>query len=281
MYRLLVFLYNIRVFLVFVTLELLCVWLMVRTNPYQGAAYFSTASSVSGSVLSTQKGITEYFDLKQTNLELAEENSRLKAELFKAQQRSTKEVDTSLSFIKENKFDIRVARVINNNTSLVNNFFTLNKGTEDGIEIGMGVLTPHGVAGQIKACTKHYSTAISILNTKWSVSAKVLRNDADGIIKWEDDTDPYHVSFTNVGRHHKIKVGDTVVTSGYKQALFPRGIPLGTIVSIEDLGGAFWTVKVKLSTDFSAMDYVFVTRNNLKVEQDSIEAPFIKDSGKQ
>ena len=281
MYRLLVFLYNIRVFLVFVTLELLCVWLMVRTNPYQGAAYFSTASAVSGSVLSTQKGITEYFDLRQTNQELAEENSLLKTELFKAQQRSTKEVDTSISFIKENKFDIRVARVINNNTSLVNNFFTLNKGTEDGIEIGMGVLTPNGVAGQIKACTKHYSTAISVLNSKWSVSAKVLRNDADGIIKWEDDTDPYHVSFTNVGRHHKIKVGDIVVTSGYKQALFPKGIPVGTIVSIEDLGGAFWTIKVKLSTDFTSMDYVFVTRNNLKIEQDSIEAPFIKDSGKQ
>ncbi|MCU0415625.1 MAG: rod shape-determining protein MreC [Cytophagaceae bacterium] len=280
MFRLLEFIYAIRVFLVFVAIEIVCIWMLVRFNPYHGAAYFSTSSSIAGSVLSIQRGITEYFGLRKTNLELAEENAQLKAALYRAQQRSTKEIDTSIVFIQENKFDVKVARVINNNTSLANNFFTLNKGARQGVEVGMGVLSSKGVAGQIKSVTDHYATAISILNAKWSISAKVLRMDADGIIKWEDDTDPLHVSFTDVAKHHKVKVGDTVVTSGYKQVLFPKGIPIGIVSEVKDEGGSFWNIKVRLTTDFTAMDYVFITKNNLKVEQDSVEAEFTKEKVK-
>jgi rod shape-determining protein MreC len=276
MYKLFQFIYNLRVFLVFLCLELFCLGCIVRYNPYQGAAYFSTSKNIVGNALEIDKSITEYFNLTKVNAQLARDNAALKNQLSQEIQKNKINADTSVSVLKEHQFDYSVARVINNSTLYSNNFFTLDKGIKDGLKVGMGVISPNGIAGQIKACTENFATAISVLNTKWSVSARIKNTKADGIIEW-DGVNPAIVEFTNVGRHHKLKVGDTIVTSGYKETLFPEGLMVGTVKSIKEEGGAYWKIDVNLATDYTAMDYVFVIKNNLKVEKDSLEAPFIKD----
>ena len=276
MYRLLLFIYNIRVFLVFAFLEFICICCIVSYNPYQGSAYFSTSSRVIGSILEANNSITEYFSLGVINRQLADENAFLKNELLMEKQKNKIDADTSVSVLKVKQFQFSSARVINNSiASHANNFFTLDRGSLDGLKPGMGVLSPNGVAGQVKACSDHFSSAISILNAKWSVSAKIKNTNADGIIQWDPkDSDPAIVKFTNVGRHHKLKTGDTVVTSGYTEALFPEGLMIGTIYKVGDEGGASWDILVKLATDYTALDYVFVIQNTLKAEQDTLEAPF-------
>jgi rod shape-determining protein MreC len=276
MYRLLQFIYNLRVFLAFICLELFCFVCIVNYNPYQGAAYFSTSKNVVGKVLEIDKSVTGYFDLKEINEQLAAENASLQNQLRQALQVNKIGYDTSVSVLRKNQYTFSVARVINNSTIYANNYFTLDKGLENGLAVGMGVVSPNGVAGQIKACSEHYSTAISVLNTKWSVSAHIKNTKADGIIQWEVDG-PHTVKFTNVGRHHKIKVGDSIVTSGYKESLFPEGILIATITNVSDEGGAYWNIDAKLATDYTAMDYVFVINNILKVEKDSLEATFKKE----
>jgi rod shape-determining protein MreC len=276
MYRLIQFILNLKVFLVFVCLELFCFVCIVRYNPYQGAAYFSTSKNVVGQTLAINKSITGYFNLTEVNAQLAKENMELKNQLYQELQKNKINADTSVSILKIKQFSFSTARVINNNTLYTNNFFTIDKGTSDSLAIGMGVISPNGIAGQIKSCSENFSTAISILNTKWSVSARIKNSKADGIIQWGGNN-PAVVGLTNVGRHHKLKIGDTVVTSGYKESLFPEGLMIGTIKEIVEEGGAYWTINVKLATDFTAMDYVFVIKNTMRAEKDTLEAPFIKD----
>ncbi len=276
MYRLIQFIINLRVFLVFVCLELFCFVCIVSYNPFQGAAYFSTSKNVVGQTLAINKSITGYFNLTEANAQLAKENMELKNQLFQELQKNKINADTSVSILKIKQFSFSTARIINNNTIYSNNFFTIDKGTRDSLAVGMGVVSPNGIAGQIKACSENFSTAISILNTKWSVSARIKNSKADGIIQWGGNN-PTEVGLTNVGRHHKLKIGDTVVTSGYKESLFPEGLMIGTIKEIVEEGGAYWTINVKLATDFTAMDYVFVIKNMMRAEKDTLEAPFIKD----
>ncbi|WP_026209715.1 rod shape-determining protein MreC [Cytophaga aurantiaca] len=277
MYRLFQFIYNLRVFLVFLCLELFCLGCIVSYNPYQGAAYFSTSKNIVGKTLEMDKSITGYFNLTKVNAQLAKDNAELKNQLAKEIQKNSINADTSVSILKVQQFNYSVARVINNSTLYSNNFFTIDKGSRHGLTVGMGIISPNGVAGQIKACSENFATAISVLNTKWSVSARIKNTKADGIIQW-DGSNPAIVQFTNVGRHHKIKVGDTIVTSGYKETLFPEGLMIGTIKNVKEEGGAYWNIDVKLATDYTAMDYVFVIKNILKIEKDSLEAPFIKDT---
>jgi rod shape-determining protein MreC len=257
---------------------MLCIWMIVINNPYQGVVYFSTASSTAGKIVSTEKSIQNYFNLAQVNEDLAKENARLLTtiEIEKAKQKL--DVDTTDKVFKSvSPYSVFIARVVNNTLDQTNNFFTINKGSVHGITEGMGVLSPQGVAGQIKAVSDHYAIATSILNTKWSISAKLKKDKADCIVVWDAAMESSSTAkITNLGRHHKIKLGDTIVTSGYKSALFPYGIPIGKIIQIEDDGKAFWGVTIQLYTDYSAMDYVYVINNKYKHEIDSLEKPFIK-----
>ncbi|MDE5927522.1 MAG: rod shape-determining protein MreC, partial [Duncaniella sp.] len=65
--------------------------------------------------------------------------------------------------------------------------------------------------------------------------------------------------------------GDTIVTSGYSSA-FPEGVPVGTVVSSSrDMEDNFYTLRVKLFTDFSTLSTVRVIRDNMREELATVE----------
>ena len=67
-------------------------------------------------------------------------------------------------------------------------------------------------------------------------------------------------------RHEKFKKGDTIVTSGYS-ALFPPGIPVGTIVShAKEHDDNFYALRIKLFTDFNRLSTVRVITNDMNEE---------------
>ena len=69
----------------------------------------------------------------------------------------------------------------------------------------------------------------------------------------------------------KISKGDAIVTSKYS-AIFPEGISIGNIVDFKiNPGDNFYTISVKLSTDFSNLSYVYVVNNLMKGEQRILE----------
>ena len=65
--------------------------------------------------------------------------------------------------------------------------------------------------------------------------------------------------------------GDTIVTSGYS-AIFPEGIPVGTVDEASVENGNFYRIKVKLFTDFRHLTYVDVIRNLQKEEQKRLQS---------
>ena len=81
MQRLFLFLYQYRAFLTFLLLELLCIWLIVRNNPYQGAKFFNSSNRYAAGILQFSNNITDYFGLKRVNEELAAENAALKEQI--------------------------------------------------------------------------------------------------------------------------------------------------------------------------------------------------------
>ena len=85
-----------------------------------------------------------------------------------------------------------------------------------------------------------------------------------------DGEDPTIALLEELPRHTVFHKGDTIVTSGFS-SVFPEGIPIGTIIS--DKKGQnenFFTLKVKLRTDFTKLSTVRVVVNNMKEEIDSL-----------
>jgi rod shape-determining protein MreC len=278
MRNLFAFIYRFRAFLIFVMLEALCIFLIVRYNTYQGAAVFNSASTYVGQVLEFQSGVTDYFRLASVNGTLAKENAALRQELMfyqqEAQTDSTRQLDTVLYAPSDSSrvqpFVLLAGRVINNSVRRTNNYLTLAAGSQNGVKPGMGVISPNGAVGRVKTVSKHYATVTSLLHSQMLISAKIKKDNTFGTIKWMGGD--YRTALLDyIPLHVKPAKGDTVVTSGYN-TVFPEGIMVGTISAVaKEADKSFYTIQVKLAVDFAQLSYVYVVDNPRRVEQDSLE----------
>ena len=278
MRNLFAFIYRFRAFLVFVLLEVLCMYLIVRYNTYQGAAFFNSANKYVGQVLEYQRGITDYFRLTSVNNTLARENAELRRELmqYRVQEEadSTAALDTTLYVASDTShiapYALHAGRVINNSVRRMNNYLTLAIGSADGVEPGMGVISPDGVVGRVKTVSEHYATVTSVLHSQMLVSAKIKKDDTFGTIRWTGGD--YRTAMLDyIPLHVHPEEGDTVVTSGFN-TVFPEGIPVGTIASVEkEQDKSFYTIKVRLAVDFAQLSYVYVVENTTMYERENLE----------
>ncbi|PRY10591.1 rod shape-determining protein MreC [Pontibacter ummariensis] len=278
MRNLFAFIYRFRAFLVFLLLEVLCVYLIVRYNTYQGAAFFNSATKYVGQVLEFQSGVTDYFRLSSINNTLASENAALRKELMlyrlHAVTDSVAELDTTYYAATDSSkaypFILYAGRVINNSVRRTNNTLTLAIGTADGIQPGMGVISPDGVVGRVKTVSEHYATVTSLLHSKMLVSAKIQKSNTFGTVKWTGG-DYRTATLDYIPLHVKPAVGDTIVTSGFN-TVFPEGIMIGTISNVEkEQDRSFYTIDVKLSVDFAQLSYVYVVESTKREEREELE----------
>ena len=162
------------------------------------------------------------------------------------------------------------ARVINNEFRKPENYLTLDKGSLSQIERGMAVISREGAVGIIKSVSSHFSTVASILNRKLMTSSQLNKTNTLCTVQWNLES-PLVADVKYIPRHINIGIGDTVSTSGYN-AVFPAEIMLGTIVSYQlPDESPFYDAKIKLSSDLSSIDAVYVIRNPLKGELDSLQ----------
>ena len=271
MQTLFLFFYKYRAFALFLALELLCVWLIVQNNRYQSAAFFNSANYLAASVIESANEVESYLFLKENNESLAQENALLRERLQEMEQRSAiPYMRSSIPQEVAQQYNYEAARVINNSTNRYKNFITLNKGRKDGVLPGMGVMGTEGVVGKIKSVSDHYSVAISLLHSNFYVSSVIKGTGAFGSLHW-DGQDPMRGNLEFIARHHQVNVGDTVVTSSFN-AVFPFDVPVG-IVSEVNLpeSATYFDIKVDLASDFSSLPYVYVIKNKLLNEKDSLE----------
>jgi rod shape-determining protein MreC len=271
MERIFLFIYQYRAFFTFVLLEILCAWLIIRNNQYQGAQFFNSANAMVGSINTMSQNARDYFSLRDVNATLAEENALLRSQLEylnQAAQAIPGEGRTDSAMIK--RFDYVSAKVINNSTDRYTNFVTINKGYDAGISNGMAVISPWGAVGKVKAVSRHFSVVTSLLNINLRLSGLLKRTGHFGTVQW-DGADPRLIELNFIPRHVHPVVGDTVVTSGFS-GIFPEGIMIGTIEEIELSEEApFYELKVRLSQDFRKLSFVTVIKSNLLHELDSLE----------
>ena len=260
----------------FFLLELISLVLLFRFNNYQGSVFFTSSNRMAGTVYETVNYITGYFHLKNINDELVQKNVELELQMeyFRSKLTELTGDSTGIERMKEEAlagYDLYKAKVINNSLIHADNYITINKGEDDGIRCEMGVVDGNGVVGIVYLTSPNYSVVIPVLNSKSSISCKIKRSDYFGFLKWEGGSSEYAV-VTDMPRHSLFSLGDTIVTSGHS-AVFPGGIPVGTVEDIADsYDGLSYVLKVKLFTDFGRLNDVRVIvkkgqREQLELEQ--------------
>ncbi|HAQ64922.1 MAG TPA: rod shape-determining protein MreC [Bacteroidales bacterium] len=260
--------------LLFGVLEFVSLGLSVQYNAHPEAAFFSRATAISGRVESAWNSITGYFNLIEVNQKLADQNARfLVKQNFSFLHRDTSEIVVSDSSLLQ-RYTYTPARVISNSVNRRNNFLMIAKGSLDGIEKDMGVIGPDGVVGIVVTVSPHFSSVMSLLHEASLVSAKHQPTNQLGSVVWEG-TNYRRISLLNLPVHVPLRVGDSVVTSGFS-IIFPEGIPIGRIRKFKPDQGDYYSISLDLFTDFNALGWVYVVKNLYREEQQAL----IEEQGK-
>lgn len=267
MYNLLRFLLRYHLFILFVSLEVFCFYLIFRNNKYNEAAYVNVANGISGKVYASYKGGVDYFYLKHYSDSLVQENAYLRQQLleskFDNRVDSGTVSDSAKRFVQN--YTYLTARVIRNSVNRSTNLIYLDKGRLHGVDKQMGVIAPNGIVGQVVSVTDNYAAVMSVLSKDFKVSAKFKKNEYFGNLHW-DGLNSTTAVLEEIPKHVPVKEGDTVLTSGYSQ-LFPRNVMIGTVKKVKSYPDkTFLDVTVKLSTDFGNLSYVYVTKDLRKQE---------------
>ncbi len=273
MRRLFLILHKYRVPLVFMCLELICGWMIVSQNIFLSASFFNSSNQAVAKVLTASNAVNHYFALGDANNALSEENAFLKKKiknyeqsLYRLDMRVVKDPDLI------GQYEFVSAKVINNSTNQIHNHLTINIGEKQGMEKGLGVVSQNGIVGKISSVSSNYAVISSLLNAEVMVSSKIKRTGHLGTVNWSGK-DAQFINLLYIPRHVSPIVGDTIVSSGYN-AVFPEGVMIGTISTIDLPEEAnFYEIEVALANDYGKLSHIYVIKNNLKEEQQSIEQP--------
>lgn len=255
---------------VFLFLQVVCVWLMVHNNGYQGSHVLNSSNRVVSNVYETAANTREYFSLKHENLRLAKENSVLRNFLKSNYAAVPVSEYTSNDTIYKQQYTYISAKVVNSSVNKRRNFLTINAGEKEGIERDMAVMTSEGVVGIVTNVSSNFCSAMSLLHKDVRVNCQLKKDGSYGPLIWNGD-DYRFCQLTDIPTHSKIMKGDTVITSELS-GIFPEGIMVGTIESYErKRNESFFTANVRLSADLKKVNYVYIIKNKFKGERDSLE----------
>lgn len=270
MRSLLLFIWKHYFFFVFLMLESVCLYLVVQNNYYQHASFINSSNNVSANILESSHNVKDYFYLKDVNEMLAKENAELRSRLLESYSMVVNNWSKMTDTVLRQKYIYTSAKVVNNSTNRRNNYLTLDKGAKQGIKVGMAVITNAGIVGEVLDVSENFSTVKSMLHSQSIVSAKIKKDGSYGPLTW-DGADFEYVTLSDIPTHVHLVKGDTIVTSPYSK-IFPENIRIGTVDTSERKSGEnFFTVKVRLLTDFKKLTHVYIVENLLKKEQEELE----------
>lgn len=254
-------------FIFFILLEAISLVLIFSQNSLQKTFLARQTTAISSWIAEYVDEGVSYLKLKEVNNDLTKQNRMLLQQLygkdFSSRAVLRKVVDTSGAGQTYTFID---GEIVNNSINRRDNYFTINRGRNHGIEPKMGVISPQGIAGIVINTTPKYALVQSVLSVnKMKINASHKNSGYFGTLIWKGE-DARVMHLTDIPKYVPINVGDTITTDG-KSAIFPRGIIVGRVAGYHvDPKTGFWDISVELSQKMGNLQKVFVV-NNLKKEQ--------------
>ena len=217
------------------------------------------------------KDVANFKDNSKKVKKLEEENEKLKknmialnAKLDKTE--SLEELKKTLNFVQEEyKATSISASVVGKNDGNWYESFVIGAGKNSGVKKESIVMNGSGLVGIVYEVSNNYSKAISLLDSKASVSFKLAKDaNAKGTITQNttlDNKDSYnskgYVQGYMFDSSYNVIQGDIITTSGL--GFFPDGIPIGEVEKVvDDKDKSLKYVVVKPYVDFKNINDVVV-----------------------
>lgn len=247
---------------VFILLEIAALGMLRHGDSLQDLFISRAAHGFLGYFWGVSESISDYASLRTENRHLAEEILRLTETITRLEEEAAAAASrdsADYTSAWRGKYEFIPAEVIKNSVNKQHNYLIIGKGSDDGVRPQTGIITSRGVIGIVDAVSRHYSYAISFLNSDSSISARIGKDGAAGPMAW-DGKGSGNALLREIPLQVKFEEGDTVYTSGFS-TIFPPDIPIGRITGSRIVNGATFEIKVSLFQDFSSVRHVCLVRN--------------------
>src|SRR5581483_1103806 len=214
-----------------------------------------------GSSLHTRSVWDNYIDLRHTrqqNLQLKQEITELREEeaAFAEDTAQGRRLQAVLGFQHQYISRTVAAQVIGTSGSDRSHVLYLDKGLVDGLRPNQAVITPYGVVGKLRDVFPHTSQLLLINDSSSGAGVLLASTRIRGILR---GTSSGEVQINNLTPDNRIKPGEQVITSGGDQ-VFPRGLPVGTIVSVvpDPQHQPYTAITIKPAANLAQLEEVLV-----------------------
>jgi rod shape-determining protein MreC len=138
----------------------------------------------------------------------------------------------------------------------------LDKGRESGVTLEAPVISPTGVVGRVIAVGPHAAKVQLLLDQQSGVGVLIERSRVTGVVSGQvgfADSDATELALKYVPALADVVVGDLVVTSGLDR-LYPKGLVVGRVRTVNNGSGLFKDIVVSPSARFDQLEHVLVVK---------------------
>jgi rod shape-determining protein MreC len=232
------------------------VWLLASLGPFEKVV----DASVEG-IENIWAGYIDLIHVHRDNERLLSENGQLKMQL------SQKSEDSLELARLRQLMDLRakpigktvVARVIGKDPSQGGQNMTIDKGSKSGLGRDTTIITRDGVVGRVISSSDYFSVVQLIIDSQSAVGFIVRSSRRLGILK---GTGGAELEMEYIDDDNDIKQGDELITSGQDQ-IYPKGIPLGVVLSVGPRQGNFKVVRIRPNVNFGRLEEVVCMTDHL------------------
>jgi len=161
------------------------------------------------------------------------------------------------------------AQVIGSCASDLSRCVFIDKGANDGLKADMAVISAGGIVGKVLHVYPSTSQVLMINDQSSGVGVLVEKSRLQGVLR---GTPNGELILERVMSDETVSPGETVVSSGGDQ-IFPKGLPVGTVISARPGREMFLNIKVKAAADLSRIEEVLVVTEKQERE------PAVEESG--
>ncbi len=152
-------------------------------------------------------------------------------------------------------FNFVAARVIGREQIGLSSTILINKGSADGLKVGMPVMAALGLVGRVIDASWHSAKVLPLIDENSNIDAIVQRNRTQGMIRGAGSRG---CVLKYISKIQDVQEGDIIISSGIG-GVFPKGMMIGQVNHVDRLdAGLFLRINVTPSIDFSKLEEVLV-----------------------
>lgn len=204
-------------------------------------------------------GIFEGAELKDENADLERELSEVRGDLTRAEAvlRENESLRALLNLEFVGDIPTVSAEVVQMSTGNFESTVQIDRGTDDGIDVGMPVVGGDGLVGHVSQASRRRATVLLISDPSSGVGARLSESLAPGVLSGTGNTRELTLDF--IDPEVEVEDGELVVTSGVDGSAYPAGLPIGRVVSAQRSRGALeQSITVQPLVDLDRLQFLMV-----------------------